>query len=102
MTPHRRSQWQRPSNTNSWLEKDSRHCSTVAPTRGRKPIGRRTTSRQARRLAGHDQPARWIALDTKRVRDGLLVEQWVLVVDGVTQAASVSGLPMLGERFPHE
>ena len=35
-----------------------------------------------------------------RFEDGLLTEHWDVIQDEATQAESVSGLPMFGDRFP--
>jgi predicted SnoaL-like aldol condensation-catalyzing enzyme len=45
-------------------------------------------------------PCRWIAADVIRFEDGKLDEHWDVLQDEATQAESVSGLPMLGDRFP--
>ena len=52
------------------------------------------------RFSGHGRPASWIAADVIRFEDGKLVEHWDVLQDEATQAASVSGLPMFGDRFP--
>jgi predicted SnoaL-like aldol condensation-catalyzing enzyme len=41
-------------------------------------------------------------VDTLRVRDGVLVEQWDVIEDEVSREASVSGLPMFGNTFPED
>jgi predicted SnoaL-like aldol condensation-catalyzing enzyme len=41
-------------------------------------------------------------LDIVRLQDGRLAEHWDVIEDEVTRAASVSGLPMFGIRFPDE
>jgi len=46
------------------------------------------------------RPAAWIAADIVRIEDGKLAEHWDVLQDEATQAESVSGLPMFGERFP--
>jgi len=51
------------------------------------------------RFSNIGRPAAWIAADIVRIEDGKLAEHWD-VQDEATQAESVSGLPMFGERFP--
>ena len=52
------------------------------------------------RFSGHGRPASWIAADIVRVEDGKLAEHWDVLQDEATQAESLSGLPMFGDRFP--
>ena len=52
------------------------------------------------RFSGHGRPAAWIAADVVRFEDGKLAEHWDVLQDEATQAQSVSGLPMFGDRFP--
>jgi predicted SnoaL-like aldol condensation-catalyzing enzyme len=52
------------------------------------------------RYSGHGRPASWIAVDVVRVEDGKLAEHWDVIQDEATQAESLSGLPMFGDRFP--
>ena len=52
------------------------------------------------RFSGHGRPASWIAADVVRFEDGKLTEHWDVLQDEATQADSVSGLPMFGDRFP--
>jgi predicted SnoaL-like aldol condensation-catalyzing enzyme len=52
------------------------------------------------RFSGTGRAAAWIAADIVRFEDGLLAEHWDVLQDEATQAESVSGLPMFGERFP--
>jgi predicted SnoaL-like aldol condensation-catalyzing enzyme len=52
------------------------------------------------RFTGMGRPAAWIAADVIRFEDGLLREHWDVLQDEATQAESVSGLPMFGDRFP--
>ena len=52
------------------------------------------------RFSGHGRPASWIAADVVRVEDGKLAEHWDVLQDEATQAESLSGLPMFGDRFP--
>jgi predicted SnoaL-like aldol condensation-catalyzing enzyme len=52
------------------------------------------------RFSGMGRPAAWIAADVVRFKDGLLQEHWDVLQDEATQADSVSGLPMFGDRFP--
>ena len=51
------------------------------------------------RFTGMGRPAAWIAADVVRFEDGLLAEHWDVLQDEATQAESVSGLPMFGDRF---
>ncbi len=53
------------------------------------------------RFSGHGRPAAWVAADIVRIEDGKLAEHWDVLQDEATQAASVSGLPMFGNRFPN-
>lgn len=52
------------------------------------------------RFSGIGRPAAWIAADIVRIEDGKLAEHWDVLQDEATQAQSVSGLPMFGNRFP--
>ena len=52
------------------------------------------------RFSGTGRPAAWIAADIVRIEDGKLAEHWDVLQDEATRAASVSGLPMFGEKFP--
>jgi predicted SnoaL-like aldol condensation-catalyzing enzyme len=52
------------------------------------------------RFSGNARPAAWIAADVVRMEDGKLAEHWDVLQDEATQAESVSGLPMFGDRFP--
>jgi predicted SnoaL-like aldol condensation-catalyzing enzyme len=52
------------------------------------------------RFSGRGSPAAWIAADVIRIEDGKLAEHWDVLQDEATQAESVSGLPMFGDRFP--
>jgi predicted SnoaL-like aldol condensation-catalyzing enzyme len=52
------------------------------------------------RFSGHGRPAAWIAADVIRFEDGKLAEHLDVLQDEATQAESVSGLPMFGDRFP--
>ena len=52
------------------------------------------------RFSGIGRPAAWVAADVVRFEDGLLAEHWDVLQDEATQAESVSGLPMFGDRFP--
>jgi predicted SnoaL-like aldol condensation-catalyzing enzyme len=51
------------------------------------------------RFSGNGRPDSRIAADIVRFEDGLLAEHWDVLQDEATQAESVSGLPMFGERF---
>jgi len=52
------------------------------------------------RFSGHGRPAAWIAADVIRFEDGKFAEHWDVLQDEATEADSVSGLPMFGDRFP--
>jgi predicted SnoaL-like aldol condensation-catalyzing enzyme len=52
------------------------------------------------RFSGMGRPAAWVAADVVRFENGLLAEHWDVLQDEATQAESVSGLPMFGDRFP--
>src|SRR5260370_27204767 len=52
------------------------------------------------RFSGNGRPAAWIAAYIVRIEDGLLAEHWDGLQDEATQAESLSGLPMFGNRFP--
>jgi predicted SnoaL-like aldol condensation-catalyzing enzyme len=52
------------------------------------------------RFSGTGRPAAWVAADIVRIEDGKLAEHWDVLQDEATQAQSVSGLPMFGDRFP--
>ena len=52
------------------------------------------------RFSGNGRPAAWIAADIIRFEDGKLAEHRDVLQDEATQAESVSGLPMFGDRFP--
>ena len=52
------------------------------------------------RFSGSGRPAAWVAVDVLRIENGQLAEHWDVLQDEVTEAASVSGLPMFGDRFP--
>ena len=52
------------------------------------------------RFSGNGGPAAWIAADVVRIEDGKLAEHWDVLQDEATEAESVSGLPMFGDRFP--
>jgi predicted SnoaL-like aldol condensation-catalyzing enzyme len=51
------------------------------------------------RFSGHGQPRSWIAADSLRIANGVLVEHWDVIEDEVSRAESASGLPMFGDRF---
>ena len=51
------------------------------------------------RFSGHGRPRSWIAADIVRFEDGKLAEHWDVIQDEATQAESISGLPMFGDRF---
>ena len=52
------------------------------------------------RFSGIGRPADWIVADIVRLKDSVLQEHWDVIQDEATQAQSVSGLPMFGDRFP--
>jgi predicted SnoaL-like aldol condensation-catalyzing enzyme len=52
------------------------------------------------RFTGTGRPVAWIAADVVRLEDGILKEHWDVLQDEATEAESVSGLPMFGDRFP--
>ena len=52
------------------------------------------------RFTGIGRPAAWVAADIIRFEDGVLKEHWDVLQDEATEAESVSGLPMFGDRFP--
>ena len=52
------------------------------------------------RFSGIGRPAAWIAADVVRLENGKLAEHWDVLQDEATQAESLSGLPMFGDRFP--
>ena len=49
---------------------------------------------------GFGAPRAWIAADILPIEDGKVAEHWDVLQDEVTQAESVSGLPMFGNTFP--
>jgi predicted SnoaL-like aldol condensation-catalyzing enzyme len=51
------------------------------------------------RFSGGGRPTR-IVVDILRIEDGRLAEHWDVMQDEATRAASKSGLPMFGDRFP--
>ena len=52
------------------------------------------------RFSGLGRPANWIVVDIVRLENGQLAEHWDVIQDEVTKEASVSGLPMFGDKFP--
>jgi predicted SnoaL-like aldol condensation-catalyzing enzyme len=52
------------------------------------------------RFSNIGQPANWIVVDIVRLENGQLAEHWDVIQDEATKEASVSGLPMFGDRFP--
>ncbi|MEP9372826.1 nuclear transport factor 2 family protein [Mesorhizobium sp. KR1-2] len=52
------------------------------------------------RFSGHGRTASWVAADVVRIENGKLAEHWDVLQDEATQAESLSGLPMFGDRFP--
>jgi predicted SnoaL-like aldol condensation-catalyzing enzyme len=54
------------------------------------------------RFTGHGLPTPWIVVDLVRMEDGQLKEHWDVVEDEASREASISGLPMYGDRFPED
>src|SRR5260370_5565403 len=52
------------------------------------------------RFSGHGRPANWVPCAVRRIENGLLSGDWDVLQDESTRAASVSGLPMFGDKFP--
>jgi predicted SnoaL-like aldol condensation-catalyzing enzyme len=52
------------------------------------------------RFSNNGLPVNWVAADIVRLQDGLLAEHWDVLQDEATEAQSLSGLPMFGDRFP--
>ena len=52
------------------------------------------------RFSGNGRPRSWVAADVVRFEDGKLAEHWDVLQDEATQAESLSGRPMFGDRFP--
>ena len=52
------------------------------------------------RFSGSGWPAAWVAVDIVRIEEGKLAEHWDVLQDEVTEAQSVSGLPVFGDSFP--
>jgi predicted SnoaL-like aldol condensation-catalyzing enzyme len=52
------------------------------------------------RFSGIGRPVNWIVVDIVRLEKGQLAEHWDVIQDEATKEASVSGLPMFGDRFP--
>ena len=53
------------------------------------------------RFSGNGRPTAWVAANVVRIEDGRLAEHWDVLQDEVTEAQSLSGLPMFGDRFPN-
>jgi predicted SnoaL-like aldol condensation-catalyzing enzyme len=51
------------------------------------------------RFSGHGLPRPWIVVDTVRVENNQLAEHWDVIENEVTEAESVSKLPMFGDAF---
>jgi predicted SnoaL-like aldol condensation-catalyzing enzyme len=51
------------------------------------------------RFSGNGRPAPRIGVDIIRIADGKLAEHWDVLQDEATEAESVSGLPMFGDKF---
>jgi predicted SnoaL-like aldol condensation-catalyzing enzyme len=54
------------------------------------------------RFSGIGRPSAWVAADVVRVENGVLAEHWDVLQDEANRAESKSGLPMFGDRFPHD
>jgi predicted SnoaL-like aldol condensation-catalyzing enzyme len=52
------------------------------------------------RFTGTGRPVAWVAVDVVRIEGGRLAEHWDVLQDETTEAESLSGLPMYGDRFP--
>jgi len=52
------------------------------------------------RFSGNGRPRSWVAADIVRFEHGKLAEHWDVLQDEATQAESLSGRPMFGDRFP--
>jgi predicted SnoaL-like aldol condensation-catalyzing enzyme len=52
------------------------------------------------RFSGFGLPVNWIAADTIRMKDGILLEHWDVIQDEATEEQSKSGNPMFGDSFP--
>jgi predicted SnoaL-like aldol condensation-catalyzing enzyme len=52
------------------------------------------------RFSGMGLPVNWIAADTLRLEDGILVEHWDVIQDEATEEQSKSKPPMFGSSFP--
>ena len=52
------------------------------------------------RFSGFGAPVNWIAADSLRLKEGVLVEHWDVIQDEATKEQSKSGIPMFGDRFP--
>jgi predicted SnoaL-like aldol condensation-catalyzing enzyme len=50
-------------------------------------------------FSGFGQPVNWIAVDTLRFKNGVLVENWDVIQDEATREQSKSGQPMFGDSF---
>jgi predicted SnoaL-like aldol condensation-catalyzing enzyme len=77
-----------------WSDRSIQHSAHIAP--GRDGLFDLVRGR----FSGHGRPAAWTAADIVRIEDGKLAEHWDVPQDEATQAESVSGLPMFGDRFP--
>ncbi|MFD4787882.1 hypothetical protein ACFWN1_12675 [Streptomyces sp. NPDC058459] len=54
------------------------------------------------RFSGNDRPDAWIAAGLIRMQNGALAERWDTIREAVSEADSVSRLPMYGGSFPEE
>jgi predicted SnoaL-like aldol condensation-catalyzing enzyme len=52
------------------------------------------------RFSGIGLLANWIVVDIVRLENGQLAEHWDVIQDEATKEASLSGVPMFGEKFP--
>jgi predicted SnoaL-like aldol condensation-catalyzing enzyme len=51
------------------------------------------------RFSAFDHTANWVAVDILRVQDGVLVEDWDVLQDEVTEEQSKSKRPMFGTKL---
>jgi hypothetical protein len=57
--------------------------------------------RQVQRI-GALRAKEMVAADVVRIENGVLAEHWDVIQDEASKADSKSGLPMFGDRFPHD
>lgn len=51
------------------------------------------------RFSGSGATMNWIAADIVRIKDGVLVEHWDVILDETTEEQSKSGQPMFGDKL---